>query len=624
MNLEQLKVLVWVRWRIAINQLVHGGSVGAVLSSVLGVIVIALSISSLVLAFGLGLFLLAKVPASTLIVVWDVIMAAFLFFWIIGLVTELQRSETVSFEKLMHLPISLRSAFFLNYLCSWFNLSMVAFLPAMLGLALAQIVTHGMGMFVVLPLLASQLAMITAITYQLRGWIAALMENPRKRRTVIVTMGMIIMFLSQAPQLFNVYVMRKSRQSRQTSQQQLQQELERYERDMSDLRQELQEGQIEPAEFNRRAAEIEPPVPSPATTKPPSLDEQTIALLHAALPPGWLGLGVKTLAQHRYWPAMVTTFLAAGVAAVSLRRGYRSTIRYYRLGHMHTVRSGAKHSAPDPQVTNKHDASSFRKIHVPGIPDVVLDFTRIHLRHLLRAPEIRMALLVPPMVVGLSLIPAMFSTHDELSKMPVIYRPLLLMGAGVFSVLSILQLLMNQFGFDRDGFRTYMLVPLSRRNLLLAKNLSCLPIGFGISLVMVSVAQFMTRASVDGYLGTIVQCGSGFLVCCMFGNFISVLSPMPAATRTMRRSRVKLVNVLLHVVFAMTLPFVQIPIAVPYVVYWLWHFYGGTRWVPVYTLSSLVLLAALGAVYLWVLPMQGRLLLRRQGAVLRVVAASQD
>ncbi len=57
----------------------------------------------------------------------------------------------------------------------------------MFGFALALVLTsRGSLLLRVLPLLAAFLLMVTALTYQFQGWLASLMSNPRRRRTVIV------------------------------------------------------------------------------------------------------------------------------------------------------------------------------------------------------------------------------------------------------------------------------------------------------------------------------------------------------------------------------------------------------------------------------------------------------
>ena len=45
--------------------------------------------------------------------------------------------------------------------------------------------------------------MVTALTYQLQGWLASLMSNPRRRRTIIMIITASFILLSQLPNLFN-------------------------------------------------------------------------------------------------------------------------------------------------------------------------------------------------------------------------------------------------------------------------------------------------------------------------------------------------------------------------------------------------------------------------------------
>ena len=143
------------------------------------------------------------VDASLL--VWDVVVGAFLFIWWIGLITTLQRSEAVSLDKFLHLPVSLGGAFALNYVSSLLNVSLILFVPVMVGLSLGLVFSNGPVMLLLLPLVAALLLAITAITYQFQGWLASLMVNKRLRRTVIalVTMGLVIVV--QLPNLLNVF-----------------------------------------------------------------------------------------------------------------------------------------------------------------------------------------------------------------------------------------------------------------------------------------------------------------------------------------------------------------------------------------------------------------------------------
>ena len=71
-----------------------------------------------------------------IMVVWLASRWFFCFFWMIGLLTELQRSETIDLQKLMHLPVALGQMFAINYLASHFTLSIVIVVPAMFGLGI--------------------------------------------------------------------------------------------------------------------------------------------------------------------------------------------------------------------------------------------------------------------------------------------------------------------------------------------------------------------------------------------------------------------------------------------------------------------------------------------------------
>ena len=114
-------------------------------------------------------------------------VVAFLFFWMIGLLTELQRAEGLALDKFLHLPVSPAGAFLINYLSSLFSLTLIVFVPAMIGLiARAGRSPMGPAMLLALPLLAAFVLAVTAVTYQFQGWLASLMTNPRRRRTVIV------------------------------------------------------------------------------------------------------------------------------------------------------------------------------------------------------------------------------------------------------------------------------------------------------------------------------------------------------------------------------------------------------------------------------------------------------
>ena len=203
MNWQHFQAFVWLRWRLLINQWRRAGAVNAVLMMIVSIAVLVTAIPLLIASFMLGTFLIPKAAPVHLLYAWDGLILAFLFFWTVGLMAELQRSEPLALSKFLHLPVSVNSAFLINYFSSLLRLSLIVFVPVMVGFCLALIYTKGILFLPVVLSLAAFLLMVTALTYQLQGWLAALMSNPRRRRTVIVGMTAGIVLLAQLPNLIN-------------------------------------------------------------------------------------------------------------------------------------------------------------------------------------------------------------------------------------------------------------------------------------------------------------------------------------------------------------------------------------------------------------------------------------
>ena len=202
MNWQQLQAVVWLRWRLLVN---HGG--GPVRDrgahgdrdrrrlgdgdSTLHRLVCDRSVCDSQAA---PAHLDVRLGRST---------ACVSVFLERGVVTELQRTEPLSLAKFMHLPVSVTGAFLINYLSSLLRFSLVFFGPIMLGFALALVFVKGILLVPVFLLLAAFFLMVTALTYQLQGWLASLMSNPRRRRTVVVATTAIFVLVVQLPNLLN-------------------------------------------------------------------------------------------------------------------------------------------------------------------------------------------------------------------------------------------------------------------------------------------------------------------------------------------------------------------------------------------------------------------------------------
>src|SRR5882724_7568222 len=206
MNWEQLKTILWLRWRLTRNQWTRSRGLGAVIAIVAGVGAFALGGLSFLGGWAGGALALREEPPNAVEWVWFGITVGFGFFWLLGLVAELQRSESIDLQRLMHLPVALGQMFVINYLASHLALSIFLAVPAMLGLTLGLAMARGGLMLLLAPLALAMVFMITAWTYCLRGWLATLMANPRRRRTIIMVVTLSFVLLGQAPNLyFNVF-----------------------------------------------------------------------------------------------------------------------------------------------------------------------------------------------------------------------------------------------------------------------------------------------------------------------------------------------------------------------------------------------------------------------------------
>ena len=138
MNWQHLQAFLWLRWRLLVNQWRRGGAVNAVLMTILAVgraghggpVVRRLASCS-------GCCVSQGRAGAHLLYVWDGLIVGFLFFWAIGLMAELQRTEPLSLSKFLHLPVSVSGAFVINYVSSLLCLSLIVFVPIMFGFGLA-------------------------------------------------------------------------------------------------------------------------------------------------------------------------------------------------------------------------------------------------------------------------------------------------------------------------------------------------------------------------------------------------------------------------------------------------------------------------------------------------------
>jgi hypothetical protein len=615
-NGEQLRAFLWLRWRIRLNQLRKGGIANAVVLALLVVAMAALSVILFVVFFLVGLFALPAAPSWVLLLVWDGLVIAFLFCWMIGLLTELQRSDALSLDKFMHLPVSLTGAFLINYLSSLVSVTLIVFLPGMVALGLALVFAKGPAMLFGLPLLAAFVFAVTALTYQFLGWLAALMVNPRRRRTVIVVAIMGFILLCQTPNLVNVFQPWKGAEKAEAAE-------AAYQKKQADLRNSFAAGQVTEAELQKQQQQL---MKEHEAEKARAREEerqrwervgQIVVFANRIVPPGWLPAGAMALADGDVLPALLGTLGFALIGGASLWRAYGTTVRLYT-GQFNAGRKGAG-AAAAPAKAEKPPANLLEK-ELPWVPGQVAAVALCGFRSLTRAPEAKL-LLLPPVLVT-AIFGGMLLAHHVNPPEPV--RPLMAFAAAGMVLLMMVGLAGNSFGFDRNGFRSFVLAPVPRRDVLLGKNLGFAPLPLGMGLALAVVLEVVYPMRPDHFLAVLPRLLSMYLLFSILANWLAILVPLRINPGSFKPSSPKLIAALLQMLFVMLLPVLLgptlLPLGIEAAVEWL----AGFRGVPIDVALSVALCVGVVALYRAALAAQGRLLQAREQRILDAVSSKAE
>jgi hypothetical protein len=360
-----------------------------------------------------------------------------------------------------------------------------------------------------------------------------------------------------------------------------------------------------------------------------------VAVADLALPPGWLAYGVYGAAEHQVWPGLAGTVLLCALAGASLRRSYRTTVRFY-LGDFRSDRSTSEGpvaigptqiegqlAPPAPSATATHPALAGMVANsLPGVPEQAAATALATLRSLLRAPEVKMMLL-PPILFGGVLLVTRLSGRSG-TPLPPTLQSMIALGIVVALVVSLSQLFQNQFGFDRNAFRTFVLSPAPRRQILLGKNLSLAPIVAGAGLLFIGILEIVIRLQLTHLLATLVEMLTAYLIVCLVGNQMSILLPSAIRQGSMRSSETKVVRVLARFVATLGMLVAFVPLMLPIGIDYLVKQFPWGEWIPAYLILSLVLALVTLFIYRLVLDYQGGLLQRNELRILEAVTTKDD
>ncbi|MBS0260979.1 MAG: ABC transporter permease [Planctomycetes bacterium] len=620
MNWQHLQAIVWLRWRLMANQWRRAGTLNAVLLTVFTAILI---IAVVPLFFGSlvgGIFVVPKLQPAHLMYTLDGLVIGFLFFWMIGLITELQRTEPLSLLKFLHLPISVNGAFLINYLASLVRVALVLFLPIWLGICLAIVWVKGPLSLLALPALAAFVLMVTAVTYQFQGWLASMMTNPRRRRTVVVGVTMGFVLLSQTPNLLNLMGFWKSNQTKN--------QLVAQTQEMTDLQQKLERGEITLEEHQRRFDELQQNQKQARqiADRESLVRVETIVLLaNRILPIGWFPQGVMATAEGNPWPSVWGSLGMTLIGALSLRRAYRTTVRMYVGGFSNaqptsTTPAAAQASATQDSTaqasTGPRPKAGLLEWRIPRVSEPVSAVALATLQGILRSPEAKMMLLTMIVMCGVT-----GGALMQISKqIPELARPLVAFGALFFVMFGIMQLMSNQFGFDREGYRVYVLSAARRRDILLGKNLAFAAITLLLAVFLLTIVQVFVRLRIDHLVAIVPNYISLFLLDCLLANVCSIYAPLYIAPGTFKPANPKFKTIALQmVIFMVFIPLVPIPTLIPLGVEALARYLEWPAYLPIFLVLSLVECALIIWLYGRLLDWQGDLLQQREQKILEVV-----
>ncbi len=528
MDTHHLHTILWLRWRIMRNQWKKGGPVNAVVSIAVAISILVIGISGSAAGFWAGFYRLQDVDPLALLATWDVISCAFVFMWMIGILTEIQRSESIDISRLMHLPVSVKQIFVINYVVSHLTFSIVLLVPGMVGLGVGLMLGRSWRMGLLLLVMTSLIFAVTAWTYCLRGWLASLMSNPRKRRTVIAVITFAFVVIAQLPNVFTQTMGNRRRKPR-----------------------------IVQTEPNHIQTEDQPP--APAQKRMP----RAIQIAHETVPFLWVGHSARSLAQGHVLPALWRAAVLFGLGILGLNRAYRLTIRFY---HGQTRTRPAKARQTRTKVTTS-DRTPFLERTIPGVPQEAAVLALASFRSMARAPEIKMQLATQSLMLLFFGVMALMRHSGAVSDT---LKPFVATGAVVFTFFSLSQLMFNQFGFDRNGFRSYLLWPTPRHYILLGKNLSFLPIALIIGITLLAILTVSKRLPLLLVGCSLLQLMAAFLLISTISNITSVLMPYRVGHGSLKPTKTRPLTTVMIVLSSFGFPLLMAPVlAIPVAGYFL-------------------------------------------------------
>lgn len=645
--LEQVKNFVWLRWRIQSNQLSKSSAIGKVIAALMLVAFVMGTMAALAIGTALGIFLPRLMAREYYFLLWNGLIAVTCILWLFYLIADLQRTEAITFDRLLHLPISFAQVFAINYVSSWLGLHTLCLTGLGFGFIFGSAFSLGpIALLFFLPFTAFLIA-LTALTYQFQGWIATLMSNPRKRRAILIGLPFALVALIQVPALvISRFSDRGERQAKVAEPELAPPEVVIPETKTPDESGESAVAAPEPNNESPTESEPESTVVSqteqPAETKESDAiaTEKRQAEVQAAkkvaleklisqvrwanliIPPLWLAGSIDSIVSGNLHFLWLTPMMLL-VAWLSLRSNYRATMRFYKGETDARAATTSRRAKKDPAVdkTGAARKSKWVEFGLPGLHDETNAVLGLTWQSMLRAPEVKLYLLLPfisPFILFGALQAWKIPPVDELKAGLVVVASAvtMLMAAGLIS---------NQFGFDRTGFRAFVLSPIRRDRILLARNIAVAPFLLIQSTLLATAVSFYFGFSFDKLFCAVILTAAMLPTFCLLMNLMSILTPFALAAGSIQPQQFNFIPLMTNMGLSMFMPVIVGFTLMPLGFEWLMdQAVVSTRWFPYALLLSVPWVGFSFWLYAMVIPWQGKLLARREQEILRVVTSKAE
>jgi hypothetical protein len=238
-----------------------------------------------------------------------------------------------------------------------------------------------------------------------------------------------------------------------------------------------------------------------------------------------------------------------------------------------------------------------------------------------RAPEIKMYMFMPllaPIILVFLLRGRMIPANDYL-------KCLFISGFAAFVLLMSSGVAGNMFGYDRAGFRSFVLSGIKRSKILVGRNLAMgMLIGGVLGFVLVGLG-FYFGLSLKLSVATFLMMGAVLPPYMLLMNLMAILTPFPMASGSVQPKHFDFMTVVVNLLLSMILPIILAVALVPLLIDWLVSSYLPSLSVIPWAipLSAGVVVGSV-FLYRWLVEMQGSLLHRREMQILQIVTSKLE